>query len=697
MHLPQRIIKFPELCRNVWWAWHREGRELGVTLARILGRDERTPWQLFSSLSDEEIDFISRDERFLASYDQVLRAYDVMLTNPSWWNARVGDARLDPIAFFSAEFGLHESIPIYSGGLGILAGDILKSASDLGVPLVGVGLFYHEGYFHQHLSPQGVQHESYPYVDPLRLPFVPVMQNDSRLEIRVELGEEEIFVQIWQIDVGRTKLLLLDTNVERNSPYNRAITARLYGGDAENRIRQEFVLGIGGSRALSSIGIQPKFYHMNEGHSAFLALEQVLRIRTESGLAFEEAVQEVSRSHLFTTHTPVAAGNDVFWRELVEKYLRPFTAKLEVDTETILRLGRVHPDDYHEPFSMSVLGFRTSAYANAVSKLHGQVSRDIWKDIWPGRNVEELPLTHVTNGVHIQSWIAPEMAELFDRTLTPDWRRAEYETSSWEGVSLIPDGELWNARRLVKRRVLEFCRSRLAEQLEHQHALPAEIAHARAIFHPDALVIGFARRFALYKRANLILRDWERLLRLLRSKDRPIQFIFSGKAHPADQPAKDFIHQVFHAAHHGEVAGRIVMLEDYNMEIARNLIQGVDIWLNTPRRPLEASGTSGMKAVVNGVLNCSIPDGWWAEAFDGENGWAIGEKESPDHTEQDRLDSESLFDVIENQIIPAFFNRSADGVPEEWLKKMKRSISTLAPQFSASRMVIDYATRFYAP
>jgi starch phosphorylase len=603
------------------------------------------------------------------------------------------------VAYFCAEFGIVEGIRLYSGGLGILAGDHLKSASDLGVPLVAVGLLYRRGYFRQYLNADGWQQEQYPEADFHALPLTLERRTDgSPVTVQVQFPGRALQVQVWRAQVGRVPLYLLDTDVEDNRPEDRAVTSTLYGGDKDMRIRQEIVLGVGGLRALKALGIEPTVCHMNEGHAAFLAAERIRQVMERSRAGFAEAKALVASSNVFTTHTPVPAGIDVFPPELVERYFAPCCAQLGLSRDQFMALGRQNPADPNEPLSMAVLAIRLSGATNGVSALHARVSQRMWSGLWPDVPVDDIPITSITNGVHVRGWLSQDMAGLFDAYLGPRWVSHPADQSVWERVEQIPDAELWRTHERRRERLAGFARRRLRAQLEQRGAPPAERAQAEEVLDPKALTIGFARRFATYKRATLLFADPGRLSRILSDRDRPVQIIFAGKAHPADQDGKDFIRQIVHFARQPEFRQRIVFLEDYDIKVGRYLYQGVDVWLNTPRRPLEASGTSGMKATVNGAINISILDGWWDEAYDGTNGWAIGRgEEYQDTGYQDQIESQTLYQILESEVVPMFYVRSRDGLPREWIRRMKHAMRTICPVFSAYRMVREYTERLYIP
>ncbi len=622
----------------------------------------------------------------------------------TWYPRTYGKLGTLLVAYFSAEFGLTECLSIFAGGLGVLAGDHLKSASNLGIPLVGVGLLYQEGYFRQYLNATGWQQESYEDNDFQNLPLVVQRGQDGQpLTIEVCYDGSPVRAQIWRAEVGRIPLFLLDTNLPVNRAEDRAITYRLYSGDLEMRLQQEILLGIGGCRALTALGLEPSVYHMNEGHSAFLALEWTRRLMEKHNLNFREARQIASAGLLFTGHTPVAAGHDYFAPSLLERYLGDYAKGLGLGTVEFLGLGRQNPANDGEEFCMTVLALRMASASNAVSKLHGQVTRRMWKDLWPGVPLDEIPIGHVTNGIHYRSWISPEMNQVYERYLGPHWGQNQADPKLWQRVEAIPAEELWRTHERRRERLVAFARRRLRVQMERRGASRAAIDAVDEVLNPEALTIGFARRFATYKRATLLLWDTERLERILNHPDRPVQILFAGKAHPRDDAGKALIQQIVKLAQQKEFRHRLVFLEDYDMAVARYLVQGSDIWLNTPLRPLEASGTSGMKALANGGLNLSTLDGWWDEAWREARGsgsfvgWSIGRGESYDNAEyQDQVESSALYDLLESEIVPTFYDRSADGLPRRWIAHMKSSIGTLSYSFNTQRMIKDYAAAFYS-
>jgi starch phosphorylase len=622
------------------------------------------------------------------------------LTAKNTWSAtHVGVLGSKPVAYFSAEFGLHESVPIYSGGLGVLSGDHIKSASGLGVPLIAIGLYYDQGYFKQHLDEDGYQREDYINTKVESLPLEPALGSDGEpIAVKIETRSGVLTVKVWLLHVGRVKLYLLDSDVGSNQPEDRELTSRLYGGDHRTRIRQELVLGVGGMKTLRALGITPGVYHLNEGHSVFATLEAIRERMHEDGMSFDESLRDVAQHTAFTTHTPVPAGHDRFDTGLIEEHLGPLRDQLGISLDQLMGLGRVDPHNPHEPFCMTVLGLKLSRRANAVSAIHGHVSRRMWAHLWPWRVEEEIPIGHITNGVHIPTWLAWQMRQLFDRNFPPGWIRQMGEPEVWQHMYSVDPGELWETHYALKNLLLTFVRRRVSRQCRRRGEPDDVVEAARNVLDPNVLTIGFARRFATYKRADLFTADLDWLDRLVNDPKRPVQFILAGKAHPADEPGKQLIKKLANLRHDVRFAGKIVFIEDYDMNVTRHLVQGVDVWLNNPRRPLEASGTSGQKVVLNGGLNLSILDGWWAEAYDGANGFAIGKGTQHVSDEvTDRRDGENLRQVIEERVVPPFYDRDVDGLPQAWIRMMKNSIASLAWRFSAHRMVMDYARSVYLP
>ena len=689
-----------ELARNLWWSWDDESATLFRELDPLLWREvDHNPVALLQLIEMRTLDDRASQ---LALHGRINHTYrrlqEYLGSKRTWgaWHASVLGAR--PVAYFSAEFGLHESIPMYSGGLGVLAGDHVKSASDLGIPLVGVGLYYDQGYFRQHLDEEGWQHEDYLDVDSRQLPLSPATVRGEPLIVKIDTRPGPITARVWKLAVGRNALLLLDSNIEGNSPEDRELTARLYGGDERVRIRQELLLGVGGVKALAALGIAPGVVHLNEGHSAFAALELVRRRMDMEGIDAHEAMRRVAAQIVFTTHTPVPAGHDRFSAELVEEHLGPIRDALRLDEHAFMSLGRVHGGDGGESFCMTVLALKLSHRPNAVSSLHAQVSRAMWAPLFPGRRDEHVPIGHISNGVHVRSWLAPQIKQLYDRHLGTDWQARGNEPAMWEAIDDIDDGELWETHQTLKAQLIAVARRRAAIHAERRSERPAVIAALRRILSPDALTIGFARRFATYKRANLVLQDLEVVASLINDAQMPVQFIFAGKAHPHDVPGKRVLQQIARLMHDRRFAGKILFVEDYDINVGRHLVQGVDVWLNTPRRPLEACGTSGQKVVLNGGLNLSVLDGWWAEAYDGLNGFAIDPGEVHSSSEvHDARDADALLRVLRDDVVPLYYERDNEGLPREWIRRIKRAIRTLGWRFSVDRMVMDYVLRSYIP
>ncbi|MEB3196870.1 MAG: alpha-glucan family phosphorylase [Candidatus Sericytochromatia bacterium] len=699
--LPARIDGLRELAVNVWWVWNPEAQALFSRLDEALWqRVYHNPVRLLSEIEQRRLDQASHDEAYLAAYDAVLSAFRAYIDNRETWFRTTYPAYVGKtVAYFSAEFGLHEALPIYSGGLGILSGDHCKSSSNLDIPFVAVGLLYNQGYFRQQLRADGMQEALYDKLNFSELPIVPARGADGQdVVIQVELPGRLVSAKVWKVSVGRIAVYLLDTDIDRNTPEDRRFSAQLYGGDHDMRIAQEIILGIGGVRALRALGIEPAAWHMNEGHSAFLGLERIRELVQQQGLSYNEALEAVAANTIFTTHTPVPAGNDAFSFQLVEKYFSRFYPQLGIGREEFLSLARHDAHGGQGMFSLSVLALRLSRQANGVSALHGVVSRKMWQDLWPGVPADEVPIGSITNGIHTETWIAPEWRGLFSRSVGPDWRDTLADAPRWEAIRTLPDAEVWAVRRSLKQKMIGFLRQRARVYRVRVGDSVSRVLEADTMFDPDALTIGFARRFATYKRATLIFRDVARLAAILNDPDRPVQLIFSGKAHPADMPGKEFIQAVVRYAKDLNFSCRVLFVEDYDMNVARHLVQGCDVWLNNPRRPLEASGTSGEKAAANGCLNFSVLDGWWCEGYNGVNGWAIGEeREFADPDEQDEADALSFYHTLENEIVPLFYDRDADGIPHGWLARVKDAIATLTPRYSTHRMVQDYVRNLYIP
>jgi starch phosphorylase len=686
------------LARNLWWSWDADTTSLFRDLDPV--RFRQLNHNPVSMLSEISLDGIERRAQQLALHSRINYAHrrqrEYLNADHSWGAKHAGVLRPRPVAYFSAEFGLHESLPIYSGGLGVLAGDHIKSASDLGIPLVGIGLLYGQGYFRQRLDRNGWQEEEYLETDVNELPLeLALGPNGEPIGVQIETRSGPIRARVWRLKVGRCDLLLLDSNVPGNSAEDRDLTSRLYGGDGRVRIRQELLLGVGGYKALRALGVIPSVLHLNEGHSAFAVLEAIRKRIRDEGLNFDEAARRVSREVVFTTHTPVPAGHDRFHPDLIEEHLGPLRERLQISHDRLLAFGRENPNNAYEEFCMTILGMKLSRHANAVSALHGEVSRAMWTGLYPGRSEDAVPIGHITNGVHVPTWLAPQMVRLYDRHFGPRWAERSSDALIWEGIEKVDDGELWETHLSLKSRLVEFVRARAIEQAKRRGE-PTE--SFRRILSPDALTIGFARRFATYKRANLILSDIERLAAMVNDPKRPVQFIFAGKAHPHDDPGKRVLQQIAEMMRQPRFGDKFVFIEDYDINVGRHLVQGVDVWLNNPRRPLEASGTSGQKVVLNGGLNLSVLDGWWAEAYDGLNGFAIGSGHTHSREDiHDARDGDDLYRVLREEVIPLYYQRDHDGLPRGWIKRMKRTIRTLGWRFNADRMVMDYAINCYMP
>ena len=694
--LPNSLKPLEEIARNLWLSWNFDAVELFIRLDYDIWLvSHQSPVRTLGMVSQERLAEVAKDDSFLAALNEVYNRFLKYKKGETWYRG----SRKDVVAYFSMEYGMDVSLPIYSGGLGILSGDHMKTSSDMGLPLVGVGFLYRQGYFRQYLNADGFQQESYPENDWYNMPVeLRTDKNGNSIKISVDLAGRMAVAQIWEVKVGRSSLYLLDTNIQENSQDIRNITAALYGGDKETRIQQEILLGIGGIRALRALGINPAATHMNEGHSAFLGLERIREIMVEKHFNFDEAREAVWPTNIFTTHTPVPAGNERFDINLMEKYFRSWPQILGIAWRDFLSLGRERPYDDSEPYCMTVLALKLAAYANGVARLHGVVSRKMWRNLWPGLPLNEIPIGHVTNGVHPRTWVSSNMAELLTRYLGPHFDEEPTDLSVWNRMDRISDEELWRTHERRRERLVVFARERIRQNLKRNGAVERRIAQAEDALSPYALTIAFSRRFATYKRGNLLLRDPERLIRLVKDSERPIQLIFAGKAHPMDLPGKELIRSIVHFAEQYDVQSRIVFLENYDMAMAHYLTSGADLWLNTPRRPMEASGTSGMKAAMNGVLNCSIMDGWWDEAYNPEVGWAIGQGEEYEDTNmQDEVESKALYDLLEREIIPLFYQRGRDGLPREWIRRMKCCMREIGQSMSSHRMLMDYCNKFYFP
>jgi glycogen phosphorylase len=694
--IPERLHRLPELANDLWWTWNTQAREVFRRLDYTVWRQTaHNPVLMLRLVSPEMLAIAAADDAFVRLYDDALAALDAARSaHDTWWQRTHPDGS-GPIAYFSAEFALHQSLPIYAGGLGVLAGDHCKEASDLGLPLIGVGFMYPQGYFHQHVSAEGWQQESYERLTWNDAPIEPAKTPDGNTcIIAVPLGNRSVLASVWRVRLGRVKLYLLDTDLEENAPWDRELSARLYGGDRETRIQQEIILGIGGVRALKAMGSTPAVWHLNEGHAAFVVLQRI-RDLIEHGSSFESALDDVRRTTIFTTHTPVPAGHDAFPFNLVEQHLAGAWGTLGGYRDAFLALG--HYDNGSGPlFNMTALALRTAGSVNAVSQLHGQVTRDMWGPIWPGVADAQRPVRAITNGVHVPTWLAPELARLFDQHLDADWRDRVDDPAVWARVQDIPDEALWEARNALRAYLFTFIRERARQRWKEEHVSAARVVAAGTLLDPNALTIGFARRFTGYKRPELIFQNPERLKNILTASRRPVQIVFAGKAHPADETGKHHLQQVYRRAIDPMFAGRLAFVDDYDLHVAHFLVQGCDVWLNNPRKPLEASGTSGMKASLNGVPHLSIGDGWWAEGFTGDNGWLIeGRAASDNHDAVDASDAEAIYELLERQVVPAFYDRDGSGIPRRWLAYVRQAIATVTPRFSARRMVKEYAEELY--
>ncbi|MFM7679312.1 MAG: alpha-glucan family phosphorylase [Roseiflexaceae bacterium] len=692
--VPARISRVRDLAYNYWWAWNPQATDLFARIdAHLWEAIYHNPVQFLRNVRQRDLVKASNDPHWLADYDAVIVAFDAYMNRKDTWFKRTYPHEKATIAYFSAEFGLHESLPIYSGGLGILAGDHIKEASDLDLPLVAVGFIYPQGYFRQRLDHSGWQEALYSKMNFADIPARPaVTPAGDEVVVEVELPGRTIYAKVYHLQIGRVTLYLMDTDIHPNSPSDRELSARLYGGDHDLRVAQELVLGIGGVRALRQLGIAPSVWHMNEGHSAFLVLE-LARELVAQGVPFMQAFDKVRDQAVFTTHTPVPAGNDAFSLDLIDKYFAKFWDQLGISRDAFMNIA-MQQQSWGPSFAMTVLALRLSEMHNGVSKLHGHVARGMWQWLYPGKSLDEVPITSVTNGIHTASWLAPQMRTLFDQVLGKDWYEQLDQPATWQALKTSDNAQFWQARLTLKRILVEFVRERLAQRHTRLGFPPV----TWPMFDDTILTIGFARRFATYKRATLLFRDPERLKAIINHPERPIQLVFAGKAHPADEPGKHFIQDVYRRSQEPGFAGRIIFLEEYDMCVARALVQGVDVWLNTPRRPYEASGTSGQKASLNGIPNLSILDGWWPEAHDGSNGWAIGEEREYENTDhQDWEDAQHLYQLLENEVAPAYYDRDAHGVSARWVTIAKNAIATVAPQFSTQRMLKEYVNRLYLP
>ena len=698
--LPKQLKRLGELAYNLWWTWEKDCQRMYRDIDFDLWeKTYHNPVKFLRQVERSRINEMQNDLHFMKKYNDIIEEFEKYVKSENtWFNITYPKKKNELVAYLSSEFGMHETLPIYAGGLGILSGDHIKEASDLGIPMVGVGFLYTNGYFSQKITEDGWQEARYMNLKFEELPVSPIIdENGDPLTVKVDLPGREILVRVWNIQVGRVPLYLLDSNVEGNSDADRQLTARLYSSDLDLKITQEVILGIGGVRALRKLGYEPTAWHMNEGHSAFSSLERARELVIE-GKTFEEASDIVRKNTVFTTHTPVPAGNEQFPLWLMEKYFSHLWPQLGLDRDQFMDIARMQ-QPWGETFSMPVLAIHMSAFRNGVSELHGQVARKMWQFLFEDTKVDDVPISYVTNGIHTGTWMARRLRNLFSEYFDPNWRENIDDPQVWEKIKDVPNEDLWEVRRHLKRKLMMYLRDRSRSQWLNDGIHPVQVVAGGALLDPYALTIGFARRFATYKRANLIFRDVDRILRMINDHNRPVQIIFAGKAHPADEPGKLLIQEIYRIVKKAECGGRLVFVEDYDMNIARYLVQGVDVWLNTPRRPMEASGTSGEKAALNGVLNFSVLDGWWREGYNGKNGWSIGsEKEYADTNAQDEADAISLYETLENEIIPMYYeNRTPDGVPLDWMEYMKETIRTCGPNFSMRRMVKEYTTELYIP
>jgi len=695
---PAPIARLEDLAVDLWWSWHGEAREVFRRLDYAQWRaTAHNPVLMLRLVSRERLEQCASDPAFVDLYDRAVAALDDARSARNTWWSRSFPNLSGPIVYFSAEFALHQSLPIYAGGLGVLAGDHCKEASDLGVPLIGVGFMYPQGYFHQHISAEGWQEESYERLDWADAPIEAAVTPDGKPCITaVPLGDRSVLVAVWRVRLGRVKLYLLDTDLEENAPWDRELSARLYGGDRETRIQQEIILGIGGVRTLKALGVVPGAFHLNEGHAGFVVLQRI-RDLIEQGTAFDEALEQIRQTTIFTTHTPVPAGHDAFPFHLVEKHLAGCWGTLGPHRDRFMALG-AYDNGAGPQFNMTALAIRSAGSTNAVSQLHGEVTRRMFAPMWPDVPEAARPVTAVTNGVHVSTWISAELSNLFCSYLGPDWLDRHDDPALWDGVLAIPDDELWRVRSSLRRYLFAFVRERARTRWIVEHVGIPRVVAAGTLLDPDVLTLGFARRFTGYKRPELVFHDPERLARILNAAGRPVQIIFAGKSHPADDIGKHHLQRVYKRALDPLFGGRIAFVDDYDLHVAHYLAQGCDVWLNNPRKPLEASGTSGMKAAINGVPHLSIGDGWWAEGFTGTNGWVIDGGAPPDQPDAvDAADAASLYQLLEEEVVPAFYDRDRSNVPHRWLAVVKEAIRTVAPRFSARRMVKEYVGRMYAP
>ena len=699
--LPKSIEKLETIANNLWWSWNSEFLRLFQKIdVDLWGKCEKNPVKFLKLVSQEKLENKIKDQEFLKEYDKIVENFEnYMNSKNTWFSKTYPENTNDLIAYFSAEYGLDQILSIYSGGLGILSGDHLKSSSDLGIPLVAVGLLYKNGYFHQKIDRQGNQETEYRRLDVEKLPVIPVKdEDDNDLIIHLKFPKRRLYLKVWQINVGRVKLYLMDSDIEENHPEYRDITTTLYGGDQEMRISQEIVLGMGGVRLLKTLGLKPTLYHMNEGHSSFLIFELIKNTIKEKELSFEMARDIVSSQTVFTTHTPVPAGNDIFPTTLVEKYFKDYWDRFSISKDEFMKMGMKPNPEENAGFNMAILALKIAGKKNGVSRLHCEVSRELFADVWPEISPDESPIGYVTNGIHTCSWLAPNLKELYNQYLTPYWQDNIYKNETWEKIKNIPNVVLWKEHLKRKESLIRIVKKNVTDRLKRCGYPYDEIHELVSHLNPNALTIGFARRFATYKRATLLFKDLVRITQLVNDENRPIQIFIAGKAHPKDKEGQDLIRYIHELSMKPQFRGKLFLLENYNLAMSKHLISGVDIWLNTPRRPMEASGTSGEKASVNGVVNFSVLDGWWAEGYNGENGWTIGrEKDFENYEIQDYEDSESLYNTLENKIVPIYYDINEDGIPDKWIEIMKNSIISTGGGYSTARMLVDYCNKLYMP
>jgi starch phosphorylase len=697
--IPARLSRLPELAHDLWWTWN-SAREVFRRLDYAMWRQSvHNPVRMLQHVSQATLDAAAADPGFLAAYDAAVTALDVLRapSTPTWWQSQLGAPTPGVVAYFCAEFALHQSLPIYAGGLGVLAGDHCKEASDLGIPIVGVGFMYPQGYFRQRISPEGWQQEHYERINWDHAPIERARTIDGQpCTVIVPIADRSVLLQVWMVRLGRVRLLLLDTDLEQNAPWDRELSARLYGGGPDTRLQQEIILGLGGVLALRALGYKPAVWHLNEGHAAFVVLQR-LRDLMAAGQPWEDALVEVRRTTVFTTHTPVPAGHDAFPFHLVEQHLSSSWGSMNGHAELFLELGS-YDNGLGQQFNMTALAMRSAGAINAVSELHGEVTRDMFAPLWPDIPPGDRPVGAITNGVHAPTWVATDLAQLFERHLSPAWRDQYEDPGFWSRILEIPDEDLWAARQRLRAHLFQFIRERARQRWMTDPSGAARVVASGAMLDPAALTIGFARRFTGYKRPDLVFRDLDRLSRLVSSANRPVQFVFAGKAHPADESGKHHLQTVFRHAIDPRMAGRIAFVDDYDLHVAHLLVQGCDVWLNNPRKPLEASGTSGMKASMNGTLHLSIGDGWWAEGYTGANGWLIaGTTDSTDQSAMDAADAEALYALLEDEVVPTYYDRDTRGLSRRWLARVKQAMLTVTPRFSSRRMLKEYAERAYLP